>query len=104
MKDAVLCVGPPPPVTSDFLDLFPSLGIVVCSSVGVDHVDLAECRRRGVAVTNAGSAFAEDVADYGVALLIDVLRKVSAADRYVRAGSWPVKGEYPLGSKVCSSS
>ncbi|CAN1833721.1 Glyoxylate/hydroxypyruvate reductase HPR3 [Linum perenne] len=96
---AVLCVGPPPPVTPDFLDRFPSLGIVVCSSVGVDHVDLAECRRRGVVVTNAGSAFAEDVADYAVALLIDVLRKVSAADRYVRAGSWPVKGEYRLGSK-----
>ncbi|CAN1332730.1 Glyoxylate/hydroxypyruvate reductase HPR3 [Linum perenne] len=97
---AVLCVGPPPPVTPDFLDRFPSLGIVVCSSVGVDHVDLAECRRRGVVVTNAGSAFAEDVADYAVALLIDVLRKVSAADRYVRAGSWPVKGEYRLGSKL----
>ncbi|CAL1375507.1 unnamed protein product [Linum trigynum] len=97
---AILCVGPPPPVTPEFLDRFPSLKIVVCSSVGVDHVDLPECRRRGIVVTNAGSAFAEDVADYAVALLIDVLRRVSAADRYVRAGSWPVKGDYPLGSKV----
>ncbi|CAN0841589.1 Glyoxylate/hydroxypyruvate reductase HPR3 [Linum grandiflorum] len=97
---ALLCVGPPPPVTSDFLDRFPSIGIVVCSSVGVDHVDLPECRRRGVAVTNAGPAFAEDVADYAVALLIDVLRSISAGDRYVRAGRWPVQGDYPLGSKL----
>ncbi|MCD7452115.1 hypothetical protein HAX54_015032 [Datura stramonium] len=33
------------------------------------------------------------------ASLIDVLRR-PAADRFVRAGSWPVKGEFPLGSKV----
>jgi hydroxypyruvate reductase 2 len=41
------------------------------------------------------------VADHAVGLLIDVLRKVSEADRYVRRGLWPVQGDYPLGSKVC---
>lgn len=44
--------------------------------------------------------FSEDVADMAVGLLIDVLRKVSAADRYVRKGLWAAKGDYPLGSKV----
>lgn len=95
----LLCIGPSP-LNADTLRQLPSLQCVVCSSVGVDHVDLSECRRRGIPVTNAGSAFTEDVADYAVALLIDVLRRVSAADRYVRAGLWPLKGEYPLGSKV----
>ncbi|KAA8521955.1 hypothetical protein F0562_012731 [Nyssa sinensis] len=95
----LLCVGPTP-VNSQTLDQFPSLECVVGSSAGVNHIDLAECRRRGVSVTNAGDAFSEDVADCAVALLIDVLRRISAADRYVRAGLWPVKGDYPLGSKV----
>lgn len=44
--------------------------------------------------------FSDDVADMAVGLLIDVLRKVSAADRYVRKGLWAAKGDYPLGSKV----
>ena len=44
--------------------------------------------------------FSEDVADMAVALLIDVLRKVSAADRYVRQRLWATKGDFPLGSKV----
>lgn len=70
------------------------------SSTGLDHVDLAECSRRGIRVTNAGDAFADDVADYAVGLLIATLRRISAADRFVRAGSWPVKGRFPLGYKV----
>lgn len=88
------------PVTSQTLDRYPSLEYVMSTSAGVDHIDLAECRRRGIRVTNTSDIFSDDVADYAVALLIDVLRRVSAADRFVRAGSWPVKQEFPLGLKV----
>ncbi|KHG10610.1 Glyoxylate reductase [Gossypium arboreum] len=45
-------------------------------------------------------AFAEDVADCAVGLLIDVLRRISAADRFVRGRMWPVKENYPLGFKL----
>ncbi|XP_059442607.1 glyoxylate/hydroxypyruvate reductase HPR3-like [Corylus avellana] len=96
---ALITVGPSP-VAVDLLDLLPSLQLVVGSSAGVDHIDVAECHRRGIAVTNAGNAFSEDVADYAVALLLDVLRRVSAGNRFVRSGLWPQKGEYPLGSKL----
>ncbi|GMQ05196.1 hypothetical protein CsSME_00050319 [Camellia sinensis var. sinensis] len=95
----LLCLGPSP-LTSDILDRFPSVQCVVGSSAGLDHVDLATCCRRGITVTNAGDAFSADAADFAVALLIDVLRRVSAGDRFIRAGSWPAKGQYPLGSKV----
>lgn len=95
----LLCVGPTQ-VTGETLGQFPSVELVVGSSAGLNHVDVAECHRRGVKVTSAGNAFTDDVADYAVSLLIDVLRRFSAADRFVRAGSWPVKGEYPLGLKL----
>ncbi|KAJ4954676.1 hypothetical protein NE237_011459 [Protea cynaroides] len=87
-------------IDSEILRCLPSLQLVVATSVGVDHVDLAECRRRGIAVTNAGPSFAEDCADLAVGLLLDVLRRISAADRYVRQGLWPIKGDFPLGSKL----
>ena len=67
---------------------------------GADQVDKAECRRRGIAVTNAGNAYSEDVADLAVGLFLDVNRKISAADWYVRRGLWSSEGDYPLGSKV----
>lgn len=95
----MLCVGPTP-VTSETLNKYPKLECIVGTSAGFDHFDLAECRRRGIRVTTAGDSFSDDVADFAVGLLIDVLRRVSAADRFVRGGCWPVKGEFPLGSKV----
>lgn len=98
---ALLCVDPTP-ISSYLLWLLPSLQIIVVPSAGVDHIDLSECGHRRIAVTNAGAAFCEDVADYAVALLIDVLRRVSAGDRYVRSELWPQKGDYPLGSRVQS--
>ncbi|XP_010533732.1 PREDICTED: glyoxylate/hydroxypyruvate reductase HPR3 [Tarenaya hassleriana] len=88
------------PVTAEIISLLPSLEVIVCTSVGVDHIDVAECKGRGIAVTNAGDAFSEDVADFAVGLLFDVLRRISAADRFVRSGHWARNGEYPLGFKM----
>ncbi|KAF7138403.1 hypothetical protein RHSIM_Rhsim07G0023600 [Rhododendron simsii] len=70
------------PVNPDVLRHLPSLRCIVTSSAGIDRIDLSECRRRGIVVANAGAVFSEDVADTAVALLIDVLRRVVAADSY----------------------
>ncbi|RWR81384.1 glyoxylate/hydroxypyruvate reductase HPR3 isoform X1 [Cinnamomum micranthum f. kanehirae] len=92
---AILCVGLAP-VNAEILESLPCLGCVVTTSAGVDHIDLPECRRRGVAVANAGNVFSEDAADCAVGLLLDVLRRISASDRYVRSGLWSSRGDYPL--------
>ncbi|XP_062000847.1 glyoxylate/hydroxypyruvate reductase HPR3-like [Rosa rugosa] len=88
------------PITAQILHLLPSLKFIATTSAGIDHVDSAECRRRGVAVANAAKAFAEDAADMAVGLFIDVMRKMSASDRYVGDGLWATRGNYPLGSKI----
>ncbi|RLM74131.1 glyoxylate/hydroxypyruvate reductase HPR3 isoform X1 [Panicum miliaceum] len=89
-----------PLVTVDLIDALPALELVVASSVSVDHIDLAACRRRGIRVTNAGDAYAADAADYSVGLVVAALRRVTAADAYVRRGGWVAHGEYPLATKV----
>ncbi|KAK3132308.1 hypothetical protein QOZ80_6AG0519330 [Eleusine coracana subsp. coracana] len=91
-------------VTADLLDRLPALELVAATSVGVDHVDIHTCRRRGIAVTNAGPAFSADSADYGVGLVVAVLRRVAAAEAYVRRGRWVTGGDYPLTTKVSSPS
>ncbi|KAF3632384.1 Glyoxylate/hydroxypyruvate reductase HPR3 [Capsicum annuum] len=89
-------------ISSSILNLLPLLRVIVTTSTGLDHIDLVECRRRGISVASAATAFSEDVADFAVGLLIDVLRKITAADRFVRNGLWPLTGDFPLGSKVGS--
>ncbi|KAI3834814.1 hypothetical protein MKW92_022862 [Papaver armeniacum] len=96
---AIICSAHTP-VTSETIDLLPSLGCVITSSAGLDHIDLVKCRRRGIVIGNAGGIYSEDVADLAVGLLIDALRKMSAADRYVRSGLWALNGNYPLGSRL----
>lgn len=97
--EAVLC-SCASPITADVLRLLPSVRLVVTASAGVNHIDLTECRRREIAVANAGSVFSEDVADVAVGLLIDVMRRISGGDRFVRRQMWPTHGDYPLGSKL----
>ncbi|XP_038902451.1 glyoxylate/hydroxypyruvate reductase HPR3-like [Benincasa hispida] len=87
-------------LTTAILDCLPSLKLVVTSSVGVDHLYLPELHRRGVAIAHARNVFSEDAADMAVGLLIDVLRKVSAGDRFVRQGLWLTKGHFPSGLKL----
>ncbi|KAK1420155.1 hypothetical protein QVD17_21519 [Tagetes erecta] len=96
---AVLCSGTSP-ITSDVLRDLPALQIVVSTTTGVNHIDMAECRRRGVMVTNVGDLFSDDVADAAVGLLIDVFRRISGADKFVRGGCWPVTVQFHLGSKL----
>ncbi|KAJ8900250.1 hypothetical protein K2173_024890 [Erythroxylum novogranatense] len=96
---AILCTSDSP-VTADLLRLLPEVRAVVTTSVGVDQVDLSECRRRGIKVANAGSVYSANVADLAVGLLIDVMRKISAGNRYVKQGLCSTNGDYPLGCKL----
>jgi len=86
------------------LDAVPSVRCLVSTAAGVDHIDLAECAHRGVAVANSGTVYSADVADHAVGMLVDVLRRVSAAERFVRRRLWLLQdGGYPLASKVPSN-
>ncbi|XP_022682670.1 hydroxyphenylpyruvate reductase [Setaria italica] len=78
------------------IDALPALEIVASFSVGIDRVDLAKCRERGIRVTNTPDVLTDDVADLAVGLAIAVLRRIPQADRFVRAGLWKAKGDYAL--------
>jgi len=64
------------------------LKIVARHGAGLDQVDLAECTRRGIVVTNLPGANAEAVADMAVALMLAVARHIPEGDRTTKAGQW----------------
>jgi lactate dehydrogenase-like 2-hydroxyacid dehydrogenase len=77
----------------------PRLAVIANFGVGVDTIDLDAARERGIAVSNTPDVLTDCVADLAFGLLIDVARRLSAADRFVRRGDWP-KGPFPLATKV----
>ncbi|KAJ3706168.1 hypothetical protein LUZ61_009873 [Rhynchospora tenuis] len=82
------------------LDQYPSLRCLVNTGAGVNHINFEECQRRGVQVANVGETHSRNVADYAVGLLIDVMRRITMSDQYLRNGLWVKQGDYPLGSKL----
>src|SRR4051812_16276953 len=91
-------------IDAALLDLLPDLGLVANLGVGVDNVDLAECGRRGVAVTNTPGVVDGATADLAFALLLAVSRRVAEADAWVRGGNWLRERTDPLlGRDVCGA-
>ena len=90
-------------VDAGLMAALPHLGAVVNFGVGYDTTDVEAAASRGVAVSNTPDVLTDCVADTAVGLMIDVLRRFSAADRYVRAGRWPVDGNYPLTRQVSNT-
>jgi glyoxylate reductase len=70
------------------LDAAPGLRHVASYGVGVNHIDLDACHRRGVFVTNTPDVLTDATADHAMALLLAAARRVADGDRVVRAGGW----------------
>ena len=85
------------------MDALPDLRAVANFGVGYDNVDVEEATRRGIVVSNTPDVLTDAVADLAVALVLDVLRQVSAADRFVRRGDWAAGMGFPLTREVRGS-
>jgi lactate dehydrogenase-like 2-hydroxyacid dehydrogenase len=77
----------------------PKLRMISHFGVGVDSIDVDAVKRRGVMLTNTPDVLTDDVADIAIGLLLAVVRRIAAGDRYVREGKW-LKGAMPLTDSV----
>ena len=68
--------------------LLPQLEIIITVGVGHEAVDLAEAKKRGIAVANSPGANATAVADSAMMLLLAAVRHIREADKHVHAGAW----------------
>ena len=93
------------PVGAEELDLLPDLRLVANYGAGYDTVDVAECRERGIPVTNTPGVLDAAVADLTLALILACRRHVVTADRLVREGRWQRRWAQPelLGHDLAGS-
>ena len=74
--------------SAELIAALPRLELIACYGVGTDAIDLAAAGSRGVRVTNTPDVLSGDVADLAVGLSVAVMRRIPAADAYVRSGAW----------------
>jgi glyoxylate reductase len=65
-----------------------NLRLIANYGAGVDHIDMASARQRGIAVTNTPDVLTEDTADMTMALILAVPRRLSEGERMLRSGTW----------------
>ncbi len=87
-------------VSNDVLGRLPNLKVISNFGVGLDKIDVAYARSRGIAVGYTPDVLNDCVADTAFGLLLDIARGMSAADRHVRQGQWARGAAFPLGRKV----
>lgn len=83
---------------ADVISRLPNLEMIAINGVGFDKVDLEMAKSRNVRVSNTPDVLTADVADLAIGLTLDLTRKITEGDQFVRSGNW-LKGNLGLGRK-----
>ncbi|XP_022823130.1 glyoxylate reductase/hydroxypyruvate reductase [Spodoptera litura] len=66
----------------------PDLKVIGTISVGHDHIDLAECKKRGVRIGYTPDVLTDATAELTMALLLSTSRRLPEAQHEARSGGW----------------
>ena len=72
----------------------PRLRLIAVAATGTDNIDLAECARRGIAVSNIRDYAVHTVPEHTFALIFALRRSICAYRDAVRAGRWQDAGQF----------
>ncbi|MBV8170294.1 MAG: D-glycerate dehydrogenase, partial [Alphaproteobacteria bacterium] len=64
------------------------LKLIASFGTGIDHIDIAAARAKGVTVTNTPGVLTEDTADMAMALILAASRRLGEGERLLRSGQW----------------
>jgi len=84
------------PWSSESISRLEKCQIIARYGIGFDNVDLEAAAEAGIVVTNVPDYSVEEVATHALALILTSLRKILAADRSVREGTWSIDNFRPI--------
>lgn len=87
-SDAVGIIAGVEPLTKKVMDNMPYLQCISRVGVGMDSVDLAYAKEKGILVVNTPDGPTRPVAELTIALTMDLLRRISKADANIKKGVW----------------
>lgn len=64
------------------------LKLIANYGAGVDHIDVATARQRGILVSNTPGVVTEDTADMTMALMLAVTRRIPEGQLVMQSGGW----------------
>ncbi len=76
-------------VTGQLLAQAPRVRMIQKWGIGIDSIDLAAVRQRGIALALTTGANAGPVAELTIALILAIYRRIPYVNRVMRQGAWP---------------
>jgi len=84
------------PLPLEYIALLDKCQAIVRYGVGVDNVDLAAAKEKGIYVANVPDYGSEDVAEHALALLLAATRRITSRNTQVHAGEWNIGQAEPM--------
>jgi D-3-phosphoglycerate dehydrogenase len=84
----VLLIRSKTKVTPELIEKAPALKLVIRGGVGLDNVDKAACKARGIDVLNTPEASSVAVAEFALALMLAIPNRIVEAHTSMKEGKW----------------
>jgi len=79
-------------MNADVLAKLPNLKMVATRSTGIDHIDGEACKKRKIVVANVPSYGSNTVAEYAIALMLAIAKKICVAHQSIDDGEFSPEG------------
>lgn len=101
IKDATALIAGTEKITEEILKHAPNLKVISRYGVGVDNIDLLAAKERRITICNTSEAPSQAVAELTLALILNIIRRISEADRGMRNKNWQqLNGSLLMGKTI----
>lgn len=88
LAGATICINNKVPIRKEQLDQLPDLKMISIAATGYDVVDVAECQKRGIIVSNVRGYAVNTVPEHVFALILGLRRGIVGYRQDVMDGEW----------------
>ncbi len=96
LHDATIAICNKLPMREDVVAQLPKLRLIAVAATGVDNIDLAFCRSRGIGVCNVRGYAASSLPEHALMLMLCLHRNLIAYRGDVQSGRWQTAKQYCL--------
>lgn len=75
-------------IDANFIDQFPELEMIARVGAGLEHIDVAHAKGKGIHILSSPEGNRQAVAEHALAMLLNLFNHLNASDAEVRKGLW----------------
>jgi lactate dehydrogenase-like 2-hydroxyacid dehydrogenase len=75
-------------IDAEVFDAVPTAKIFANYAVGYNNINIAHAHERGVTITNTPGVLTNSVAEFAIALMLSITKRIPESERFLRAGKY----------------